>query len=68
MAEKIAVEVDAKICFGKKYKNWQKQFFYINAFFTTSTNVGPNLKPYSEKFLSEFYENCKQKLPSTIND
>ena len=30
--------------------------------------VGPNLKPYYERFLSEFYENGKQKLPSTSND
>ena len=35
---------------------------------TPSKNVGPNLKPYSERFLFEFYENGKQKLPSTIID
>ena len=52
MTEKIAVEVDVKICFGKKCKNWQKLF--LNAFFTPSKNVGPNLKPNSEQFLSEF--------------
>ena len=30
MTEKIAVEVDAKICFGKKCKNWRKEIvFYL---------------------------------------
>ena len=37
-------------------------------FVTPSKNVGPNLKPYYERFLSEFYENGNQKLPSTRND
>ena len=37
-------------------------------FVTPSKNVGPNLKPYYERFLSEFYENGNQKLPSTTND
>ena len=31
-------------------------------FFTPSKKVGPNLKPYYERFLSEFYENGKQNL------
>ena len=61
MTEKIAVEVDAKIYFGKKYKNQQKLVFLLVYFL-------PNIKPYSERFLFEFYENNKQKLPSTIND
>ena len=29
--------------------------------------VWPNLKPYYERFLSEFYENGKQKSPTTTN-
>ena len=35
---------------------------------TISKIVGPNLKPYYERVLSEFYENGKQKLPSLTND
>ena len=35
--------------------------------FDPSKKIQPNLKPYSERFLPEFYENGKQKLPSTIN-
>ena len=34
---------------------------------TISKIVGPNLKPYYERVLSEFYENGKQKMPSTTN-
>ena len=37
-------------------------------FFTPSKKVWPNLKLYYERSLSEFYENGKQKLPSTTND
>ena len=56
MTEKITVEVDAKIYFGKKCKNWQTPF--LNAFFHSfPKKVWPNLKPYYERFLSEFYEN-----------
>ena len=66
MTEKIAVEVDAKIHFGKKFKNWKKSFF--NAFFTPSKNVEPNLKPYSKIFLSEYYENGLKNLPSPRNN
>ena len=36
-------------------------------FVTPSKKVGPNLKPYYKLFLSEFYDNGKQKLPSTTN-
>ena len=67
MTEKIAVEVDAKNRFWKKCKNRQKSFFLMH-FFTPSKKVGPNLKPYSERFLSEFYENGKQNLPTLTND
>ena len=44
MTEKIAVEVDAKIHFGKKCKNPKKKI--LNAFSNPSKKVGPNLKPY----------------------
>ena len=66
MTEKIAVEVDAKIGFGKKCKNRQQK--NLMHFVTLSKTVGPNLKSYSEIFLSEFYENSKKNLPTlTIN-
>ena len=45
-----------------------KNRFFKMHFFTPSKKVGLNLKSYSERFLTEFYENGKQKLPSTIND
>ena len=70
MTEKIAVEVYAKICFGKKCENqqkWVKTVFLIHCL-TPLKKVWHNLKPYSERFLSEFYENGKQKLPNTKND
>ena len=35
---------------------------------TVLKKVLPNLKLYYERFWSEFYENGKQKLPSTTND
>ena len=50
MTEKIAVEVDAKICFGIKYKYWH----FLIHFFNHSKKFGPSVKPYSEKFFSEF--------------
>ena len=37
-------------------------------FFTPSNKGGSNLKLYYERYLSEFHENGKKKLPSTIND
>ena len=67
MTEKIADEVDTQIRFGQKCQKSAKIVFF-NAFLTPSKKVGPNLKPYSERFLFEFYENGKQKLPTTIND
>ena len=30
--------------------------------FDPSKKIGPNPKPYSERFLSDFYENSKKKL------
>ena len=33
-----------------------------------SKRVVPNLKLYSPRFLSEFYENGKQNLPTLTND
>ena len=62
MIEKIAVEVDVKNVTNIFGQNCQKLFF-SNAFFTSSKNVGPNMKPYSERLLSEFHENGKKKLP-----
>ena len=55
-----------KFVLGKSVKIGKNRFF--NAFFVTTKNVEPNLKPYSERFLSEFYENGKQKLSGTINN
>ena len=52
-----------KFVWGKSLK-WQKLLFF-NTFFNPLKKVGPNLKPYSERFFSEFYENGKQKLGST---
>ena len=37
-------------------------------FVTPSKDVGPNLKPYYKRFLSEFYENGNQKFPSTTDN
>ena len=31
-------------------------------FVTPSKKVGPNLKPYYQRFLSEIYENSKQQM------
>ena len=45
-----------------------KNSFFKMQFVTPLKTVGPNLKPYYERFLSEFYENGNQKLPSTRND
>ena len=68
MTEKIADEVDAKIHFGKMCKNQQKQFFLM-VFVTPSKNVGPNLKLYSERFLSQFYGYDKKTyLPRQITE
>ena len=36
-------------------------------FVPISKIVGPNVKPNYEIFLSEFYDNGNQKLPSTTN-
>ena len=61
MTKKIAVEVDAKICFGKKLKNQHKlvkKKFWMY-FITASKKVWPNLKQYSKRILSEFNENGK---------
>ena len=55
-----------KIVFGKSVKIGKNCF--LMHFFTPSKKVGPNLKPYSERFLSEFYENGKQNLPTLTND
>ena len=45
-----------------------KNSFFKMQFVTSLKTVGPNLKPYFERFLSEFYENGKSKIPSTTND
>ena len=37
-------------------------------YLTPSNKVGPNLKLYYERSLSEFLENGKKKLPSAKND
>ena len=37
-------------------------------YLTPSNKVGPNLKLYYERSLSEFLENGKKKLPSATND
>ena len=51
---------------------WEKVLKLIkivfNGAFDLSKNIGPNPKPCSERFWSEFYKNCKQKMPNTIND
>ena len=56
-----------KSVLGKSVKIGKNCFFKIN-FFTSSKNVRPNMKPYSERFLSEFYENGLKKLPTPTND
>ena len=40
----------------------------MNTYFTLSKKVGPNMKPYSERYLSEFYENGMKYLPALTND
>ena len=60
MIEKIAVEVTAKNHFEKNPKIGQNRFFQMH-FFTPSKKVGPNLKPDSDRFLSEFSETGPKK-------
>ena len=62
----MAVEVDEKFVLGKVLK--LAKIFYLNVFLSPSKNIRPNMKPYSERFLSAFCENGKEQLPSTIND
>ena len=62
----MQLKLKQKSVLGKSVKICKNCF--LNAFFTLSKNVGPNMKPYSERVLSEVYENGKQKLPTTIND
>ena len=45
-----------------------KNEFFIILFFTPSSKVGPNLKLYFERSLSQSHENRNQKLPCTTND
>ena len=45
-----------------------KNGFFLMLYLTPSNKGGSNLKLYYERSLSEFHENGKKKLPSTIND
>ena len=44
------------------------RIIFLLLFFTPSKKVWPNLKLYYQRSLSDFYENGKQKFPSTTND
>ena len=67
MTEKIAVEVGAKNCFQKNAKIAKNRFFQMH-FFTLSKKVGPNLKPDSDRFLSEVSKTGLKKLSTMTND
>ena len=56
-----------KSVLGKSVKIAKKKKNLMH-FFTPSKNVGPNLKPNSEIFLSEFYDNGLKNLPTPTND
>ena len=62
MTEKIA-----KNCFEKNPKIAKNCFFQMH-FFTPSKKVGPNLKPDSDRFLSEFSETGPKNSSTTTND
>ena len=51
-----------------RWTKMSENCFFKMQFVTTSKRVWPNLKSYSERFLSEFYENGKQNLPTLTNN
>jgi len=56
-----------KYFLGKNLNIGEKQGCLMH-FFIPFNNVGPNLKSYLNRFLSEFDQNCKQTMSSFTND